>query len=1115
MIQQKKSAQQASDLHYKKDYNENVLGAKSHMTADGDLEYVVVKGVKELTDDSKYAKDAKAAHSGHQYAPEFCNTEKYKIAKNITEITSDRYNTTKETLKTMQGWNTIRPGDNPLIVQHAKNADNLNPYLYKEDYEYDKLDCYYPVTQTQEYTEKKALKQKMNEYKDDYEKMKKTNQLDLTKTETYITNKEVDDKYRSDKGYKKDYDEKVKGHCIGYTTTPHMETLKEVKPYQNDATYQKGAKERMQHNLLGEGAPELELAKERQRIRSDKVYKKDYESTKAKNIPGPVENYHDYKAQAEVKAKTNDAAYKADYNESVRHNEITKEFCNTEQYKAHQKIKEIQSNANYSDFPETRAKYQAYTGVLDTPGYEMHARNADNLCDAIYKEDWNTDKELVYFPVQMTEKFNEDKKLKSKLDNYNADYEKNKAAINFDTTTTEKYQQDKKHQHMTSDATGYKEDWRKNVQGTQKGADRTMQMDINDTLKVTKDQNYTKGAKERMANYERSLQDPDYETMSKAQVQRSDKHYKKDYNENVRGHNLGAPIEGHLDYYSQKKVKDITNDAAYTADAKERMKTFILEPDSPFIRSAIEKQKMVNPADYRKSGKEAIETMKGFQQLDIYANPYLNRHIINSENLSDNMYREEYEIDKDCIYYPYNTSEKYSQDKKMHNTVGDLAYTAAHKESDWRHGMDLCTTEKYQQDKKGENFKGDKYKAKYLEDMSLGKTGGSLVHTWEIDAKNLLKPLRDNVYQSAAKEIQRKYDLAMDDFKLSNLMKVQAVQNERLYKAKYDEETKGQGAANPGIAYPWLFEMARLGDKMRPSQYSAEARSRMDAPQNFVLWDEFTRSRKVALSVKDSEYRKSREDAIKSMKGFQQLDIFKNPYLNRHIINSENLSASHYTQDWEEEKDLIYFPQQDTERYKDIKKNQKINSTYGDAAKEIAMRPNFNSATTEKYEQDKKLTQEMIPQNYAKDSREINATKVKGTDKTFEMVRAATLKPYTPTNYALEAKKLAMKYGLTADDNKLAASMLSAKITSDRLYKKHYEENVKGTGAADPGIAYEMSTQRCKKANQQRSDWEYQKAGREAMEHNEYTKQQYTESVKSRLIALSCNDAEYTKGRGQ
>ena len=97
-----------------------------------------------------------------------------KIAKNITEITSDRYNTTKETLKTMQGWNTIRPGDNPLIVQHAKNADNLNPYLYKEDYEYDKLDCYYPVTQTQEYTEKKALKQKMNEYKDDYEKMKKT-----------------------------------------------------------------------------------------------------------------------------------------------------------------------------------------------------------------------------------------------------------------------------------------------------------------------------------------------------------------------------------------------------------------------------------------------------------------------------------------------------------------------------------------------------------------------------------------------------------------------------------------------------------------------------------------------------------------------------------------------------------------------------------------------------------------------------------------------------------------------------------------------------------------------------------------------------------------------------
>merc|ERR1712226_461566 len=149
--------------------------------------------------------------------------------------------------------------------------------------------------------------------------------------------------------------------------------------------------------------------------------------------------------------------------------------------------------------------------------------------------------------------------------------------------------------------------------------------------------------------------------MKKSQVQRSDQDYKKDYNENVKGKNLGAPIEGHLDYYSQKKVKDITQDAAYKADAAERMKTFVLEPDSPFIRSAIEKQKMVNPADYRKSGKEAIEKFKGFQQLDIYKNPYMNRHIINSENLSDFMYREEYEIDKDCVYYPYNTSEKYTQ----------------------------------------------------------------------------------------------------------------------------------------------------------------------------------------------------------------------------------------------------------------------------------------------------------------------------------------------------------------------------------------------------------------------------------------------------------------------
>ena len=537
--------------------------------------------------------------------------------------------------------------------------------------------------------------------------MKKSNKLDLTQTPKYKHDHDVD-QYRSDHTYQKKYNDEVKGHCIGFTSTPGLETIKQVKPFQNDTTYQKEARRLMQKNMVDEQNPELELAKKRQEIRSDKHYKKHYtEEVQGHNIPGPVENYHDYKTQAEVKAITNDRAYTKKYNEDKVNNEITKEYCNTEQYKAQQKVKEVQSHANYTDFPETRDQFKGFQqlDITTIPSFMMHARNADQLSEPVYKEDWNIDKECIYFPVQVTEKYSADKKLKKDMKEYTKDYDQTKTEIKFNAAETEKYIQDKDMHNRTSDALGYKEDYRKNVQGTMIGTDRTMDMEKAEKLVITKDANYKAGAKERMAKYDRSLEDPDLATMTKAQIKRSDLDYKKDYNENVKGHNLGAPIEGHLDYYAQKQVREKTNDASYKKDANEKMRSYILEPDAPVLRNNIEVQKTVNQALYTKSGKDAINEFKGFQQLDVYKNPYLNRHIINSENLSDAMYREQYEIEKDCIYYPYNTSEKYSADKNLHDTAGDLAYVKKHQEEDWKHTFDLCTSEKYVEDKKGANFK--------------------------------------------------------------------------------------------------------------------------------------------------------------------------------------------------------------------------------------------------------------------------------------------------------------------------------------------------------------------------------------------------------------------------
>ena len=1117
MLNAKKAAKQSSDLHYKKDYNENVLGAKSHMTADGDLEYVVAKQVQDITG-ANYSKDAREKMGEHGFAPEFVQTEAYKINKNITEITSDRYKRgAKENAMKCKGYQNMDPAHNPTIQHHAKNADQLNPYLYKEDYEYEKHDFYFPQHATEGYVNQKKLQEKVGakEYKEDYEKMKKKNVLNLAETEKYQLDHEVE-KYRSDKKYKEKYAKDVQGHCIGFTTTPHMETIKQVKPYQNDSSYKKDAKEAMMKNLMDDKNPELELSKKRTEIRSDVYYQKDYrENVQGHNIPGPVENYHDYKAQADLKAKVSDKAYKEKYEEEKLNNSITKEYCNTEQYKAQQKVKECQSLANYTDFPETRDKYKGFQqlDITTIPSFMMHSRNADQLSEACYKEDWNIDKECVYFPVQVTEKYAEDKKLKKAMTDYQKAHNESKMDVNFNAAETEKYIQDKKTRFDTSDNLGYKKDYRENVQGTMKGTPVTMEMENLKKLEITKVGNYGTDAKERMKSYSRSLEDPDYQTQLKAQVQRSDKDYKKDYNENVLGHNIGAPVEGHLDYKAQMEVRAKTQDAAYKKDATENMRTFILEPNAPVLRNNIEIQKTVNQALYTKSGKDAIAQYKGFQQLDVFKNPYMNRHIINSENLSDAMYREGYEIDKDCIYYPYNTSEKYSADKKLHDTVGDIAYSAAHKEEDWKHKFDLCTSEKYLEDQKAANFKGKAYKAQHIADTEAGKGGGKLVHTWEIDAKNVLQPLRDRVYKQSASQLQRKYHLMMDDLKLEHLMKVQNVQNDRLYKAKYDAETKGTGAANPGIAYPHYAQQKAHTDKMRQSKYQEGAREAMKTV-HFDIWEEQHRARAIALSAKDSEYRKSRDNAIATMKGFQTMDAAHHPDVVRGNRAADLASHWVYINDWEEEKDLVYYPVHESEKYIADKKNREVNYNYANQSKEIQSKVRFNLAETEKYAADKKHEMTRSDKHYQADYK-AKSHIYKGTDETMQMVVNKSLVNYSGINYAKEAKALSAKYGLTADDNKLAASMLSGKITSDLLYKKHYEENVKGKPANNPGIAYEMSTEMAKRNNKQLSDSVYQSEGRKAMEHNEYTKQQYTEMVKARLIALQCNDAEYRKGKQQ
>ena len=60
---------------------------------------------------------------------------------------------------------------------------------------------------------------------------------------------------------------------------------------------------------------------------------------------------------------------------------------------------------------------------------------------------------------------------------------------------------------------------------------------------------------------------------------------------------------------------------------------------------------------------------------------------------------------------------------------------------------------------------------------------------------------------------------------------------------------------------------------------------------------------------------------------------FKVGSFKQHMINQENLSDAYYKENYENEKDLVYFPQTVTQTYENQKKNAEKNFSYDKDAK--------------------------------------------------------------------------------------------------------------------------------------------------------------------------------------
>ena len=587
----------------------------------------------------------------------------------------------------------------------------------------------------------------------------------------------------------------------------------------------------------------------------------------------------------------------------------------------------------------------------------------------------------------------------------------------------------------------------------------------------------------------------------------SDKCYKKKYNEEDLGKSSTADFNGYLPYVSQKDVKTKTCDKNYTKDAKEA------NMHNKFVQweEELRAKKMalsVKDSEYKKSMWDAIRDMKGFMRMDAASHPIVTRGIEVAEMQSQALYTEEWEIEKDAIYFPVQITPGYETAMNADKIQSDLHYKKDFQETKMKNKFDQTQTEKYNNDRAlDQNVRCDKGYHKQHEETKMKYT--SIPVTSEMERANIQRDLRDANYSRTAKNLAMKYGLTHDDIKLKTLIAVGDLASDRIYKKKYTEERLGKSSTADVNGYLPYITAKEVHDKTCDRNYTKDAKE-ANMHNKFVQWEEELRAKKMALSVKDSEYKKSMWDAIKDMKGFMRMDAALHPVVTRGIEVAEMQSQALYTEEWDLEKDLIYFPVQVTPGYETAITAQKFQSNllYAQQHEETKMNNKFDQTQTERYKDIQTAEKARSDKTYRAAYEETKHVH-KGVAVTMDMERIKPLKSINETNYKAEAKALAMKYGLTADDCKLANSMQVAAATSDRLYKKHYNENVLGLSSkadVQGHPVYKDSAELKKKLGRN-----YTKDAMKILEKNNYA--QFEEEVRARTVALYCNPDEYSKQR--
>ena len=139
------------------------------------------------------------------------------------------------------------------------------------------------------------------------------------------------------------------------------------------------------------------------------------------------------------------------------------------------------------------------------------------------------------------------------------------------------------------------------------------------------------------------------------------------------------------------------SDKTYVADAKKsNAKNSFKVTENEGYKQAKQVAAATSVRNYSKTKEEAIKLFKGAQNLG-YDNPELQRHKKIQEQVSKNIYKEDYELEKDAIYYPADWNPGYQQQLVTKNE--EISSKKRSKQVKSEHVFNACETEIYKNQK--------------------------------------------------------------------------------------------------------------------------------------------------------------------------------------------------------------------------------------------------------------------------------------------------------------------------------------------------------------------------------------------------------------------------------